>query len=236
VPRSHDQVRSAEYRQTGAIVHPSRRLAYVVAQHLCGTFGKDQGASITAAVGGAANYGNVTDAECPYPQNGEPYEQWCEIPRELMGRALGHRMGCHAFQSSRESCLAWFRMQLGGIGFGIRWFEAYAQNRTGILRASDYRGGRLLGGHAVFVVCEADGVGSDGGPRFWLKNCWGKKWGYRGWACVESSLMDLWFRDSFTVACGLSHLNPWQAKQHIDSFMSGGVFVAGPTSAGGPQS
>jgi hypothetical protein len=224
----------AEFRQTGQIVRPSRWLPYLIAQKLCGSFGQDKGSSIAAAVGGATNYGNGLEDECPYPANPpkDRYENHLELPRELMGRALGHRMGSHAFLNSREGALAWLRMELGGFGLGIRWFESYAQTK-GMLRASDFGRGRLLGGHALFFPCEAEQVGSDGGPCFWMKNPWGETYGYHGWALVESSLMDLWFRDSFTVGCGLSHLNPWQAKQRVDDFMRGGVFVAGPTSAGG---
>jgi Papain family cysteine protease len=223
----------AEFRQTGRIVRPSRWLAYLLAQSYSGTLGRDGGATIAGAVKGATACGNCLEEEYPYPADADPYTSF--IPSELRQKALGHRMGCHAFLSSAEGggprgTLAWLRMQLGGVGFGIRWWDSFAGNQTGVLSARDYGIGNWRG-HAVFVVCEAHGLGNDGKPRCWLKNPWGPSWGYQGWAVVEWSLLERWFADSYTVACGLSHLNPWQAKQQIDRFMTGGVYQAGPAAA-----
>ena len=201
------------YQETRAVVRPSRMLAYLLGQKFSGTFGEDHGGTIEGAVKGAMAYGNCLERDFPYPDH-----YVTEVPNEAISRAAGHKIGSHVSLSTFDGLLAWLRLQMGVGCVGIKWWESFAENRDGVLRASDYGRGRMLGGHAVPLLSETEQLDEQGRPFIDLRNSHGTEWGDGGWVKVEPALIEIWLRDGFTELIGVTKQDPWSARRRIESW------------------
>lgn len=209
----------------GGIVIPSRMLAYFLGQRLCGTFGKDEGATIAAVVKGAMAYGNCLESDFPYPdsyEEGMRRIQDAAISGRVMRAANGHKLLAHTVLRTYDEC---FRFLAGGHGviiIGIPWVESHARNRTGVI---DEACGRNLGGHAQ-AICGWTRRKDSSGRKYLVDfNSHGDEWGNHGTAEITPALFDQWGQDGFSEMIGVGRqqvFGPNDAGRL--NWLKGGVF------------
>lgn len=195
------------YIKTGKIVPMSRMWCYLQAQIKDGGMRGDMGASIAGGVAAAKSVGVCREETFPYPNPVQYVTRW---PEAAASEARQHLIRNSSVMQSYEDVRHWVGLHVGGVGIGINWTQALANNRSGIITAADCQG-QSMGGHALALVsCSTNK--KDGNKNYiWLVNSHGPQWGNNGCAEVEPAAVDYWCKSGAAVI-GISDMQSYGAR------------------------
>ena len=182
-----------EYARTGKSVQLSRWFQYVRSEvYTYGQAGRDQGATLSAALRVGHEVGFVTEQDVPYPTGGYDRNRM-QFSREIIEAAETRKITSTISLAAGYS--AWRTLlgrDIGAVLLGMYW-PVQLDSRCFATRVPT--GG---GGHAIAGLFLADTSDANGNPDVWILNSHSTSFGLNGWFKVTRSFVeDLQARDDF---------------------------------------
>lgn len=181
-----------EYARTGKSVQLSRWFQYVESEiYTYGHAGRDDGATLSAALRVGREIGFVTEIDEPYPATYD--RNRTRFNTEIKALAAERKITSTISLASGYS--AWRTLlgrDIGAVLFGMFW--------SGQIDSRGYLIGppRSGGGHALAGLWLADTCDANGNPDIWGGNSYGTQFGIGGFfKMTRSFIEDLQSRDDF---------------------------------------
>jgi hypothetical protein len=181
-----------EYARTHKSVQLSRWFQYVRSEiYTYGQAGRDQGATLSAALRVGREVGFVPESEEPYPATYD--RSRTQFPREIIELAETRRITSVISLASGYS--AWRTLlgrDIGAVLLGMYW--PVQLDAHGVASRLPNGGG----GHAIAGLFLADTTDANGNPDVWILNSHSASFGLGGWfKATRSFIEDLQARDDF---------------------------------------
>jgi hypothetical protein len=180
-----------EYIHKKKPIQLSRWFQYIKSEEFTGTPGRDQGATLSAALRVGVEVGFVPEDQCQYPKqydrNRLRFSQ--ELYKEAEQRRIKSKIDLSKGYSAWRTLLG---QDIGAVLLGTFWpvqidARGYAYNVP-----------TSGGGHAIAALFLADTFDANGRPDVWIVNSHDKSFGLQGWFKATASWVEqLQGRDYF---------------------------------------
>lgn len=206
-----------QYRATGEWTQFSAMYAYYTAQKHSGTFGADQGATISGAIKAYYSTGFCREKLLPFSGQYDP-----RIPEAAIAEGKQHRLRQHTPLRSVRDVVKYIGSRTGFVFIGIPVYRSFMELAgDGVL---DEMRGEEFGLHALLFVQLSKELHENGTPYPEGPNSWGRKWGRGGWWSCRPGLFERLLGDERTECVGISELDPLQSPNTRVDWKKGGVY------------
>lgn len=192
----------------GKIVQFSPLFGYWTGQIVDGLLGKDTGATISASIKAAKQYGDCFEEVFPYP-NPVQYPRNPKIPQSVYDAALPFNE--IEFVKCENYSDVWRAISSGHycVSVGIPWKAGMANNRSGVVELKDLSG-ETYGGHCNAVVGWSKRKDSQGRNYLWQPNSHGPTYGRNGVVECAPACYDHWGQDGYSEMIAVTDKRTYQ--------------------------